>query len=191
MSESDNIKSPLNESQREILQRARELRPTEPPQPWGSRKIISASGVLAAGWDQAGKILLVSMDGYSLSDPNTGERLVRDRDRGKTYAAMVFNNLRFQSPETQELIDIFGINGGDGIHRTQDGWTLKKIYPWWPEEAVILQPPFISSAGNYPLIDNAYLIKLIRLDGWLKCGFSPSGQHFMIVGSAGAEVFSR
>ncbi len=191
MTESNDINSPLNEGQAEVLQKARELKPTEPPRPWGNRKIISASGVLAAGWDKSGNILLVSTDGYSLTNPDIGERISRNEDRERTYAAISSSNLRFQNPETEEPIDIFGVNGGDGIHRTQDGWTLKKIYPWWPREDVIIKSPFILGSGRYHLLDDAYLIKLIRLDGWLKCGFSPSGKHFAIIGSGGAEVFSR
>src|SRR4051812_10682267 len=99
MNESNDNNSPLNEGQSETLQRARELKPTEPPQPWGKRGIIPASGVLAAGWDQSENILLISMDGYSLSNPSTGERLIRDRDRERTYAAIVSNDLRFENPE--------------------------------------------------------------------------------------------
>lgn len=191
MSKTRETNSPLNDYQVEMLKLARNLHPAEPPLPWGRRVIIPAAGVLAAGWDKSENMLLISVDGYSLSDSSTGERLVRDRDSERTYAALVSNDLRFENPETHELIDIFGVNGGDGIHRTEDQWTLQKIYPWWPKEAVIIKSPFIPGSGKHHLLDDAYLIKLVRIDGWLKCGFSPSGKHFAVVGSGGAEVFSR
>jgi hypothetical protein len=67
MANENEIDFPLLDGEIETLHQARGLKPTEPPQPWGNRKIISASGVLAAGWDKSGNILLVSTDGYSLT----------------------------------------------------------------------------------------------------------------------------
>jgi hypothetical protein len=191
MTESDSYESPLNQYQVDLLNRTRALKPTEPPEPWGNKVIVAAGGVLAAGWDKAENFLLISVEGYSLTDPASGVRLLRNRDREKTFASILPGNLQFRMVETQEIISIFGVNGGDGIHHTEDGWTLAYVYPWWPEEAVLIKLPFVPGSGRYHLLDDAYLIKLERIDGWLKCGFSPSGKHFAIVGSAGAEIFSR
>jgi hypothetical protein len=191
MHESNGINPPLNQSELDLLNQARALKPNDPPKPWGNRVIVSAAGVLAAGWDKAENILLISMDGYSLSAASSGERIARNRDREKAYASISPDYLQFNVMETQETINIFGVREGDGIHRTKDGWMLQTIYPWWPHVSVIITPPFVSGSGNHGLLDNAYMIELKRLTGWLKCGFSPSGKHFAVVGSGGAEIFSR
>lgn len=184
-------KSPLNEYQVGLLNRARALKPTVPPEPWGHKIIVSAAGVLAAGWDQSENVLLISSDGYSLTEPLSGARLIRNRDYEITFASILPGNLYFRTIETQEIIPIFGVWGGDGIHMTEDGWSLAYIYPWWPEATVLIKRPFVPGSGRTGLLDDAYLIQLERLEGWLKCGFSPSGKHFAVIGSGGAEIFSR
>jgi hypothetical protein len=191
MPELNENNSPLNKDEISLLNQMRGLKPSLPPEPWGNRVIVAASGVIASGWDKSENILLISTDGYSLSDSSSGTRVSRDRDREKTFDSILPSYLQFRLTETQEIIDIFGVNGGDGIHRTKDGWTLKTVYPWWPHESVILKPPFVPGSGRHGLLDDAYMIELQRLTGWLKCGFSPAGKYFAIVGSAGAEIFSR
>jgi hypothetical protein len=184
--------SPLSSGEIELLSQTRALKPGLPPAPWKDRTIISASGVLAGGWDISENILLISTDGYSVSNPKTGEVMVRNRDYARTFASILPGYLQFKIPDTEEeIIDIFGINAGDGIHRTEDGWILRKVYPWWPQEAVLIKSPFVPDSGRHNLLDDAYIVSLERLTGWLRCGFSSSGKYFAIIGSAGAEIFSR
>ena len=162
----------------------------DPPAPWGLRIIIPAAGVWSGGWDRDEHVVLISGEGYSISDADTGERLVRDRDGVRTSAALSDRYLSFTIPATGEKIAVFGIHGGDGGHHGHDGWSLEAIYPWWPNTNIILEPNLGPGAGRREYLDGTYLIDVKRLSGWLKCGFSPSGCRFMILGSGGAEVFS-
>lgn len=186
------IQSPLNDYQEQILLQAREMRADEPPAPWGKRIVIPAAGVFAGGWDKENNLVLLSGEGYSVSDPLNGHRLIRDRDAESMYRAVTDDYLRFLMPHNGEEILLFGLNGGDGSHVTEDGWGLKSIHPWWPNDEVILKTPFVLGSGLHGYLDRAYRISLTRLENTeLRCGFSPSGKHFAIVASAGAEVFSR
>jgi hypothetical protein len=96
--------------------------------------------------------------------------------------------LSFRIPLSGQDISIFGFESGDGIHVTNDGWMLEVIHPWWPRASVILDQAFVP---NYEYLKQATMIDLIRLDGKIKCGFSPSGKHFVILGSGGALLYSR
>lgn len=186
------LNSPLNDFEKSILTQARNMIPIDPPLPWQRTHIISAAGVIAAGWDEAENILLISSDGYSLNDPITGKRIRRETNRESTYAAITPDHLSFEQPTFEKPIRIFGINGGDGIHLTQDGWELEIIYPWWPRSIAIIRTPFVLDSEMHGYLDRAHAIRLERLETTnLKCSFSPTGNHFMIIGSSGAEVFSR
>jgi hypothetical protein len=73
-------KSPLTEYERVLLERARAMVADEPPRPWGNRITLSAAGVVAGGWDDSESVVLISHEGYSISNPRSGLRLVRNRD---------------------------------------------------------------------------------------------------------------
>jgi len=53
---------------------------TAPSPPWENRIVISAAGVIASGWTLNNKVFLFSSDGYSVSDPITGEQDIRNYD---------------------------------------------------------------------------------------------------------------
>jgi hypothetical protein len=186
-------RSSLNEHELRLLEAARDLEPGDPPSPWGARMVVSAAGVLAGGWDDHENVLVISSDGYSVTEPVTGRRLERDRDYKLTYASLSRTGLSFTIPTTSLTVPIFGQFGGDGIHGTQDGWELERIAPWWPHESIVIRTPDGARKTGIPRYrDGVYMIGLLRLEDFdLRCGFSPSGRHFMILGSAGAEVFSR
>lgn len=171
-----------------LLDFAQEMKPTDPPDPWKHCVIIAAAGVIAGGWDINENIVLISGSGFSINHPITGVQIHRDRDSEKTYAHILNNGLTFKLPTFNEEIDIFGFKAGDGIHMTDDGWNLEVIYPWWPRASVIIDHVF-SKSYNY--LKTAVMINVPRLDGRLKCGFSPSGSYFVILGSGGAIVYSR
>lgn len=184
--------SPLSDFEKSILTQARHMTLADPPIPWKRNHIISTAGVFAAGWDEAENVLLISNDGYSLTDPVTGKRIARETNREVTYEAITPDHLSFEIPALEKPMRIFGINGGDGIHLTEDGWELEVIYPWWPRSIVIIRTPFVLDSEMHGYLDRAHAIQLERLENTIvKCGFSPSGNRFMISGSSGAEVFSR
>ncbi|MFB4329343.1 MULTISPECIES: hypothetical protein [Paenibacillus] len=188
--------NPFNQSKKEIrttfeidlLRFAQAKEPTKPPRPWTAEVIIPASGCIACGWDADENLVLISSSGYSLTQAITGTVIHRDRDSDLTEDHMSGDHLSFRIPLSGQDISIFGFESGDGIHATNDGWMLEVIHPWWPRASVILDQVFVP---NYEYLKQATMIDLNRLDGKIKCGFSPSGKHFVILGSGGALLYSR
>ncbi|QOT11144.1 MULTISPECIES: hypothetical protein [unclassified Paenibacillus] len=188
--------NPFNQSKKEIrttfeidlLRFAQAKEPTKPPRPWTAEVIIPASGCIACGWDADENLVLISSSGYSLTQAITGTVIHRDRDSDLTEDHMSGDHLSFRIPLSRQDISIFGFESGDGIHATNDGWMLEVIHPWWPRASVILDQVFVP---NYEYLKQATMIDLNRLDGKIKCGFSPSGKHFVILGSGGALLYSR
>lgn len=181
--------SPLTPFQEALRAEARALEPGPPPPPWIAAPPIIAGGILAGGWTSDGHIVLVSWEGYSVIDPATGARVIRQRDSEATFAALTPDHLTFVEPETGEHVRVFGVWGGDGAHVTSDGWALEVIYPWWPEVDVLLRPPRGPGAHGY--LDGAYLLDGLVGATWRGCGFAPSGNRFMLLASDGATVYIR
>ncbi|GIN10898.1 hypothetical protein J26TS2_07650 [Shouchella clausii] len=171
-----------------LLEKAQKMVPKAPPLPWRQQAVLSASGVIAAGWDSNENIILLTSSGYSINHAMTGERILRDRDTDRTENNIIDRGLKFIIPDSGEEIDLFGIEAGDGVHLTVEGWSLEVIYPWWPRASVIIDHVFVQ--GHEYLL-NATMLDIPRLDGWIKCGFAPSGNKFMVIGSGGAMVFAK
>lgn len=169
--------------QERYLSRAKALVPGKPPNPWKNTKSVSAAGIFAGGWTEKENFVMLSADGYSEHNPVSGEEELvifdLDRDIDDTVDK---HNRYFTLPSTSEVVNIFGVVSGDGIY-VSDEWTLEIIYPWWPNATVILRN------GT----DDMYALDLGVCDpwNWLKCGFAPSGESFVIIGHSGAELFSR
>lgn len=163
--------------------------PPETPAPWTLSAYIHAGGVIAAGWDSQENVILVSHDGYSVCDPRTGERLIRDPDPEMGYGGLSETGLEYSVPATGETRPVFGIFGGGGILVSpRDHWELEIIAPDWPDEMVILREP---GPGGRDYLEGAHRLDL-GLAGTLRgCGFAPSGRQFIVVASDGAVVFRR
>ncbi|WP_338543377.1 hypothetical protein [Paenibacillus tundrae] len=177
-----------SDSQLNLLYRAQEMIPTKPPEPWRNEVVIQAAGCIACGWNSDENLVLISSSGYSLNDSDTGLTIHRDRDANNTYDSMSPDQLTFRIPYNDECISIFGFDSGDGNHVTHDGWSVEVIYPWWPLASVIIENVF---HPNYNYLESATMIDLNRLDGSVKCGFSPSGNKLVILGSGGALIYTR
>ncbi|NQX70410.1 hypothetical protein HQN90_30150 [Paenibacillus alba] len=186
------FKKPINEIRTkfelELLHKAQVLPESNPPPPWIKEIIVPASGCFACGWDLNENLILISSSGYSITEVSSGILIHRNRDSELTNARISSNNLTFHTPYNDEVIDIFGFEAGDGIHTTIDGWFVKVIYPWWPRASVIIENLF---KPNYQYLNDVTMIELKRLYGDIKCGFSPSGQNLVILGSGGALIYSR
>lgn len=182
----------LTDYERNVLTRARQLIPTEPPEPWRYVKAIEAPPLIAAGWTPDEKLVLISWDGYSITIPDSGERLLLSLDWDIVNEHLTENRLRFRIPNSKTTINIFGVDAGDGIRVSnydEDRWLLNIIYPWWPRKTVVLQR---SVLGNQDRWEKTTALKLhLITDVWMKCGFSPSGKYFIVIGSQGAELFAR
>ncbi|MGV6860196.1 MAG: hypothetical protein ACWA41_00400 [Putridiphycobacter sp.] len=165
---------------------------TEPQEPWGNRVVISAAGIIAGGWTRDNKVFLLSPDGYTVSNPLTGEREIRNRDKVNTAMSKFSkDNLEFTIDELNQTIKVFGLRGGNGNHLTSDHWNLDSFHPRIGEQIIGLQN--LKNRKNEPEYwRNFELIKLDRLEtSTLTYGFSPNEKHFGIFGSGGAEIFSR
>jgi hypothetical protein len=165
---------------------------SEPSFPWTNRVIISAAGIIASGWTNNNKVFLFSSEGYSISDPQTGQIEIRNYDEENT-ATRKFSkdNLEFTIDEIKQTIKIFGLKGGNGNHLTSDFWNLDSFTPSLGEQIVGIKNTKIqNSQKDYWREFN--LISLARLEyTTLTFGFSPNEKHFGIFGSGGAEVFTR
>ena len=165
---------------------------TEPQEPWGNRVVISGAGIIAGGWTIDNKIFLLSSDGYSISNPLTGEREIRNQDEENTAMSKFSkDNLEFKIDELNQTIKVFGLRGGNGNHLTTDQWNLNSFHLGIGEQIVGLRN-FRDRKNEPEYWKNFDLIKLERLENFtLTYGFSPNEKHFGIFGSSGAEIFSR
>ena len=164
----------------------------EPPLPWTNRVVISAAGIIASGWTNDNKVFLFSSDGYSVTEPISGQREIRNYDQDNT-AMKKFSkdNLEFTIEELGQTIKIFGLRGGDGNHCTTDFWNLTSFSPSLGERIVGLQN-MKTRKRQTEYWKEFYLVSLTRLEYTeLKFGFSPNEKHLGIFGSAGAEIFTR
>ena len=184
-------KGPLTEHEYELLQKARQLIPSNPPNPWGNRRIISAAGAIAGGWTKNEHYVLISSSGYSLNNPLTGERIERNRDSGQTLESLSEDSLHFTLPSSNETVSIYGLDAGDGIRVSPDGWLIERIAPWWPREAFMIKNVYVPHAAKKGYLDDAAVLDIPRLDGWMRAGFSPSGKYLAVLGSGGAVLFTN
>ena len=164
----------------------------EPSSPWTNRVVVSAAGIIASGWTLNNKVFLFSSDGYSLSDPITGQREIRNYDEDNyAMTKLSKDNLEFKIYELGQTIKVFGLRGGDGNQCTTDFWNLTSFSSSIGEQIVGIRNMKIRQ--NQTEFWKEYdLISLIRLEYTaLKFGFSPNEKHFGIFGSAGAEIFTR
>ncbi len=187
------VRSPLLPEQIALLEKARSLHPDKPPPPWDTRIVVAGGGIIAAGWDSQENVLLISFGGgISLTEARTGKRLMRDRNTDHALSWLSIADQTFTLPGSKTPIPVFGLYGGDGIYTSPDWWTIEFIYPWWPQEAVVLCEPGAKGTGSEHYFDQRHLLDLSGIAPEnLHGGFSRSGQHLMIFSSSGAVVFSR
>jgi hypothetical protein len=177
----------LNTHEAEIREMVLSLEPTAPPEPWRQHAFIAAGGVVAAGWTDDEKILLVSHDGYSLNATD-GQRVERVRDSAGFFPS----SLSFAVPSQAKPVRVFGIHGGDGLWVTSDGWSLEVVYPLWPRAWLLMRAP-PTQPGTPGYLGGATRLDLQGLDehDWLKVGFSASGQHLLAASASGCLILSR
>lgn len=170
----------------EVLHEAMSLVQSAPPSPWRQVAFIAAGGVIAAGWTEDESILLVSHDGYSLTAAD-GRRLLRNREP----SSLTPDNLAFALLGHSTPVRVFGAFGGEGSWLTTDGWRIEIVYPLWPRAWLIMRAP--SGSGAKAVFAAVTRLELHGLDehDWLRAGFSPSGNHALVVSASGCLVISR
>lgn len=180
----------LTDYEFQLLLKARGIKPSVPPHPWGNMIVISAAGVVAGGWTKEENYVVISSNGYSINNATSGERIERNYNSELTYKNISKDYLHFTIPSNDETIDIHGIDAGDGIHITEEGWVVELIYPWWPRVSIMMKNVHVKNIAAKEYLDDVYILDIPRLDGWMKAGFSPSGKHLAILGSGGVVMFS-
>jgi hypothetical protein len=180
----------LTRYESELVRAARSLAPSDPPKPWRQAAFIGAGGVTTAGWTAEENVLLLSADGYSVTAPS-GERLARDPDAARGYAGLSPDSLSFALPGQASPVQVFGLCGGDGSWVTADAWSLEVIHPMWPRPSLVMRPPTGPGATGY--LDGVTRLELQGLDehDWLRAGFSPSGNHMLVVSTSGCMILTR
>ncbi|MBO9660733.1 MAG: hypothetical protein J7527_18065 [Chitinophagaceae bacterium] len=163
----------------------------EPPAPWSNRVVIAGAGIIVSGWTLDNKVFLLSADGYSVSDPVSGERIIRNYDEDNTaFKKLSDDNLEFWIDELQQTIKTFGLRGGDGNHYIQN-WRIESFTPSLGEMIIGIEN-FGNRKQTVEYWEQFDLISLTRLEySALKYGFSPNEKHLGIFGTAGAEIFTR
>lgn len=163
-----------------------------PSPPWTKLVVVSVAGVISGGWTNDNKVFLYSSDGYSVSNPHTGEIEIRNQDKdNKAEGRFSKDNLEFNIDELGQTIKVFGLRGGNGNHLTSDSWTLESFHPSLTDQIVGIRN-LRDKASNTEYWKNFQLIKLTRLEHFaLTYGFSPNEKHFGIFGSGGVEIFTR
>ncbi len=163
-----------------------------PKIPWEKKVVIPAAGIFASGWTNDNKVFLLSSDGYSVSDPLTGEIEIMNHDEDNTALDKFSNdNLEFRLDEINQIIKVFGQRGGNGNYMTSDFWSLDSFHLGLGEQIVGLKN-LKDRSNKSEYWRNFDLIKLERLEYFaLTYGFSPNEKHFGIFGSGGAEIFTR
>jgi hypothetical protein len=69
---------------------------------------------------------------------------------------------------------------------SEDRFALVVAYPDWPDAAVLMQLPPDFTSGRHP-----HQIKLANVEDPRACGFSDSGQTFVIAESQSIQIFGR
>jgi hypothetical protein len=151
-----------------------------PPAPWRHVATLHVGGLIAVGFDDTGRyLLLCSLSGRGLYD-SLAARLDA-RDRTQPYP-IDFQRLEAEGigPCAGARIRIAGLCGGGLSTISSSGWTLDYIGYDWPNETWLLLPPGMTKIGP----GNFARCAKIGYDSELRAvGFGPDGECLVIASS--------
>ena len=160
---------------------------TSPPEPWKCVGQFSVGGLTAIGYAPESDLLLaVSHQGRGLFNCRTGDRIARDYET--TWDGL--DQRRLVSPGIDVLSDttfrLAGLHGGGLPLISPDGWCLHVVPLPWPEHFV-----FLSEARN-----SNQFAQWLKIAGdfpgeFRACGFSETGDSFVIAASSDLLIFTR
>ena len=157
------------------------------PNPWTKLDHFAIGGLTEIGYAPHSDILLVvSSQGRGLFDCCTGSRLARDSaDDWDGLDETILVSPGFDR-YSELLFRLAGLHGGGLPMTTADGWGLHCVALSWPEHCIFMTRPWESDrSGKW--------IK-IATDGaceFRACGFSETGQSFVVASSCELIIFSR
>lgn len=176
----------LSDFQQKYLKEVSSFPLRQPYEPWKLAQVICREYILCIGWTKESNLLIVEFDGYEVIDLMADKQIIK-------VSSNISNNLSqgnnfFDVPELNELVNVFGIYGGDGNQVCSDGWKIGLVYPFWPNAAVYMKP----QSSKDSVWEN---MRLLELDGMeyydLKCGFSPNESMFLVSNLHGVNIFKR
>lgn len=172
-----------------LRKQLRALHVVAPPPPWSRLATIAVGGLLSIGFDRTSELLLViSGAGRGVIDCRTGGKVARDYDE-------YFGNEQFLEadgigPLHGKIVPVSGFFGGGLPIATADGWHVELVSLDWPLTDIFLIDPSSSLYGaqyGKPAIFHKIGTEL----GLRACGFSYTGNSFVIATSSDITVFLR
>jgi hypothetical protein len=171
---------------KEIRTRVRALRTKRPPAPWNRRVPVGIGGLTCVGFGAAGGrefLLVISHDGRGVFALD-GTRVARDASaRSDDWHDPYGLTALGIGPLDGGTVALAGLRGGGLPQMTSDGWTVERIPVDWPDERIILRPPFPD--------DEMIQIHHETLFEVRAAGFSPSGAALVIASSGEFTLLTR
>lgn len=163
--------------------------------PWSHIATCAVGGLTAVGFERGSETLLItSATGQSVVDATTGTRLYRNRD-ADGFDVQALKAARLDHPAI-ERIDMAGLYGGALCAVTDDGWSVDRLSPRWPETCCILHPPGASiyhlKADWTPGEKNAtfHLLERTR-EPICAFGFSWTGRSLVLATPSTLQIWAR
>jgi hypothetical protein len=161
-----------------------------PPEPWRKAGIHGVGGLLSVGFaEHTDSLLVVSSQGRGVFDCHSGQRLARDHaapDPDSDWYDEIHLWAIGIGPLAGQKIRLAGLHGGGLPLYTSDWWSLTTIAPEWPDYRVILFPPF---TDVYSAVQAG--VQVAAESELRACGFSDTGQSFIIATSSDIMIFTR
>jgi hypothetical protein len=161
----------------------------EVPDPWKLVETFVVGGLRSVGFDRESEdLLVVSLQGRSVIDCLTGEKVARD------YEEYYENEKRLEAQGigilSERIIRMSGMFGGGLPRITKDGWQLECVTLKWPEQMLILLPPSSDLYGS--VTGHPDTMTKIFEDSCIRAyGFSYTGRSLIIATTSDVTVYGR
>jgi hypothetical protein len=182
----------MTEHAQKLNDRLREMPLEKPSSVWKQITSFVVGGLTEVGYaDDTDLLLVVSSQGRGLFDCLTGERIAREYESPDAEVNW-YNPVRLVALGigvlAEQQIRLAGLHGGGMSRFTFDGWSLEIAAPNYPIESVFLSPPlksvFVESfAEGCVKIAEDYEVRA--------CGFSSTGNSFIVAWSHTLDIYAR
>jgi hypothetical protein len=153
------------------------------PPPWRPLPVYGVGGLFQVGYAAGTDLLLVlSSQGRGVFDCIAGEKVARDYAEAHDFFDPIRLTAAGIGPLDGKAVRMAGLFGGGLPLTTTDGWLLEVQARAWPTHSVFLSAP----GSREPVC--------IGDDGACEmraCGFSETGQSFVIATSCELAMFTR
>ena len=153
------------------------------PKPWRRHPVYAVGGLFQVGYAARSDLLLVlSSQGRGVFDCISGEKIARDYAEAHDFFDPIRLTAAGFGPLAGQTVRMAGLFGGGLPFTTVDGWELEVQARIWPTHSVFLSVP----RTREPMC--------IGEDGACEmraCGFSETGQSFIIATSCDLTIHTR